>query len=177
MTEIAKVNMNAIKIEINNRENKNRINKLFNKGDIVYALDRYILTGNTRPLKTKYYPSPCVVIKVKPMHTTTLIQRIADGFRALYSNNDIKKLKDTDDNFKILPEQVQKILINDFKNMLDSDFKIITQHDELNIPEGVMLYDTIDPEKPESTSFPPLKREGAPTTPSPEQNTNLKIRK
>jgi dUTPase len=172
MTDIAKVNMNAIKIEMNNRENKNRINKLFNKGDIVYALDRYMLPGNTRPLKTKYYPSPCVVIK--PMHTTTLIQRIADGFRALYSNNDIKKLRDTDENFKILPEQVQNILINDFKNMLDSDFKIITQHDELNIPEGVILYDTIDPEKPESISFPPLKGEGAPTTPSPEQNTTPK---
>ena len=37
-----------------------------------------------------------------------------------------------------------------------------------------MLYDTVDPEKPESTSFPPLKGEGTPTTPSPEQNTNSK---
>jgi hypothetical protein len=173
MTEIAKINMDAMKIENHTRVNKNRIDKLFNKGDIVYALDRYILPGNTRPLKTKYYPSPCVVIK--PLHTTTLIQRIADGFRALYSNNDIKKQKDTDENFKVLPKPVQEILIKDFKNLLDSDFKIITQHDELNIPEGVILFDTVDPKKPESFSFPPLKGEGTLTTPTPEQNINSKL--
>ena len=169
MTDIAKNKWDAIKLESHNRLNQNRIEKTYNKGDIVYALDRYILPGNTRPLETKYYPSPCVVIK--PLHTTTLIQQLADGFRALYSNNDIKKFKGTDPNFKNLPTAVQKVLLHDFKNLLDDDFKIITQHDELNLPEGIELYDTVDPAHRISD---PLQGEGTmPSTSSQPNNPNL----
>ncbi len=34
-------------------QNKNRIEKRFNKGDYVFVLDRMQIPGNTRPLKTK----------------------------------------------------------------------------------------------------------------------------
>ena len=84
--------------------NKNKIEKKFNKNDIVFVLDRYQLAGNSRPLKAKFYASPCVVIK--SYFTTTLTERVADNFRALYSNNDLKKYKETDPLYKDLPNPV-----------------------------------------------------------------------
>ena len=38
-------------------QNKNRIEKRFNKG---LELDRMQIPGNTRPLKTRFHPSPYV---------------------------------------------------------------------------------------------------------------------
>ena len=48
-----------------------------------------ICRENSRPLITNFYASPCVLLR--SFYTTTLIQRIADGFRALYSNTTFKK--------------------------------------------------------------------------------------
>jgi hypothetical protein len=59
----------------------------FKAGDIVFALDRYNLPGNSRPSKTTFLPSPYVVIA--PYFTTTLIERLADKFRTFLSNDDI----------------------------------------------------------------------------------------
>ena len=97
---------------------------------------------------------------VKTFYTTTLIQRIADGFRALYSNNDIKKLKPPNPIYQTLPKEVQKVLLYEFKDLMDEDFNIITKHDLLNVPEG--LADSVNPSK-EIISFSPYKGEG--TTP------------
>ncbi len=62
-------------------QNKNRIEKRFNKGDYVFVLDRMQIPGNTRPLKTRFHPSPYVVINTR--HTTTQVQRLADGFQSV----------------------------------------------------------------------------------------------
>ena len=88
MSDIAEENLITLRQETNNVVNKNKIKKQFKENDIVFVLDRYNLPGNSRPLKTKFYASPCVVLH--SFYTTTLIQRIDDGFRALYSNTTLK---------------------------------------------------------------------------------------
>ena len=142
MSDIAKENLIALRQETNDVINKNKIKKQFKENDIVFVLDRYNLPGNSRPLKTKFYASPCVVLR--SFYTTTLIQRIADGFRALYSNDDIKKYNGADTIFATLPPEVNKVLLHDFRDMLDSDFKIILENDPLSIPTGITLFDTVE---------------------------------
>ena len=81
---------------------------------------------------------------LRSFYTTVLIQRIADGFRALYSNDDIKKYNGADTIFSTLPPEVNKVLLHDFKDMLDSDFKIILENDPLSIPNGITLFDSVE---------------------------------
>jgi hypothetical protein len=159
MTEIARENLLTLKQEVNDSVNKNRINKVFKEGDIVFVLDRYNLPGNTRPLKTKFFSSPCVVIK--SFYTTTLIQRLADGFRSLYSNDHIKLYNGADPMFKKLPPEITKILLHDFKDLLDSEFNLITEIDPLNLPTGLNVSDSVEQltENPISP-LPPFQREG-----------------
>ena len=142
MSEKAKENLIQLRQESNDTVNKNKIKKVFKPNDIVFVLDRYNLPGNARPLKTKFYASPCVVLR--SFYTTTLIQRIADGFRALYSNDDIKKYSGADTMFSTLPPEVNKVLLHEFTDMLDSDFKIILENDPLEIPESIQLFDTVE---------------------------------
>jgi dUTPase len=122
--------------------NKNKIEKKFNKDDIVFVLDRYVIEGNSRPLKSKFFASPCVVIK--SYFTTTLTERVADNFRALYSNNDLKKYKETDPLYKDLPQPVKKVLLGKFQDFLNEDLKVILKYDPLDIPTGIDLKDTVD---------------------------------
>ena len=96
-------------------QNKNRIEKRFRKGDYVFVLDRTTIPGNSRPLKTKFHPSPYVVIDVR--HTTTRVKRIADGFESVYGNDDLKKYDKTSPLFANLPPQISRILLHDFENL------------------------------------------------------------
>jgi hypothetical protein len=157
MSKIAHDSLQDLKIEQTDLANKNKIEKSFKENDIVFVIDRYTIPGNSRPLKTKFFGSPCVVIK--PYYTTTLVQRIADGFRSLYSNNDLKLFKGGHKLFKFLPKEVQNILLNDFVNLLDSDFETISKLDPLQIPTAISLSDSI--EENLSVSLPKL-REGRP---------------
>jgi hypothetical protein len=128
--------------ELIEKTNINKIHKEFSENDIVFALDRYTIPGNSRPLKTKFHPSPWMV--VKPYHTTTLIKRLADGFTTLYSNNHIKKLKGGSPFFKTLPKAVQSVILHGFDNLLDSELENLIKIDPLTLPEGEKLYDTIE---------------------------------
>jgi hypothetical protein len=154
--------------------NKNHIHKTFSKGDIVYVLDRYIFIGNPRPLKSKFYPSPWVVIKA--MHTTCLIQRIADGFCTLYSKDAIKKLTKGDPIINNLPSSIRKILEHEFHTYRDKDFQTIALNDALDIPDNTELNDTLPPqensnEKDNYSAFLPLQGEGpVPEVPLPERS-------
>jgi hypothetical protein len=84
---------------------------------------------------------------------------MADGFRSLYSNNDLKLFKGGHKLFRFLPKEVQNILLNDFVNLLDSDFETISKLDPLQIPTAISLSDSI--EENLSVSLPKL-REGRP---------------
>jgi hypothetical protein len=119
-------------------QNKNRIEKRFRKGDYVFVLDRTTIPGNSRPLRTKFHPSPYVVIDVR--HTTTRVKRIADGFESVYGNDDLKKYDKTSPLFANLPPQISRILLHDFENLLNSDLCTITKYDSLDIPLGLQLF-------------------------------------
>jgi len=158
-TELAKETLKEIRESKHDYENKNRIDKQFNEGDIVFVLDRFSLEGSTRPLKTKFYPSPFVVLQ--PHKATVLIKRLADGYKTLLSVEDIKKYKGPSPLFYEVPEEIQNVLLNKFSEMINSDFTMITTKDPLpliNIDnEG--LFDA------GNDSFSPKKGEGSVATP------------
>jgi hypothetical protein len=146
MSKMAQESLIQLRQENHEKVNRTRIDKPFKVNDIVFVLDRYILPGNSRPLKTKFYPSPFVVLK--PYFTTCLVRRLADNFTALYSMDDLKLYKGTDPIFSTLPPEVNKVLLHDFRDLVDSDFLTILKHDPLNIPTGLPLIDTVAPKPP-----------------------------
>ena len=132
--------------------NKNRKIKEFSVNNIVFTIDKQVVPGNTHPLKTKFHPSPYVVLK--PYYTTCLIQRLSDGFRALYSVVHIKKYKGGDPLFQDLPPLIKEVLLNKFEDLLNDDFCTIIKLDPLEIPDGVSLLS--EDEEKMQTSKPPV---------------------
>jgi hypothetical protein len=158
MSKMAQETLLKIRTETHEKVNKTRTDKQFKQNDIVFVLDRYNLPGNTRPLKSKFYPSPYVVLK--PYFTTCLVRRLADNFTALYSMDDLKLYKGTDPIFSTLPVEVSKVLLHDFKDLIDSDYLTILQHDPLDIPTGIPFIDTVSPSTPDDQDiFNPIKGE------------------
>jgi hypothetical protein len=160
--------------ELHSKENPHRMDKSknFNKGDIVFAVDRYNIPGNSRPLKTTFLPSPYVVIE--SYYTTTLIERIADKFRTLISNDDIKKYEiNMPDTIIDLPVEVKNILLSPYEDMLPEDINIITEKDTLSIPPGIPDGGEIETKQTKIKNSSSLKRGQAPSLPengSPQQN-------
>mgnify|MGYP003335260423 FL=1 len=158
MTDEAREKLIELRQIRHEEKNKNRIKREFKVGDICFCLDRYRLEGNTRPLRTKFFPSPYVILKV--YFTTCLIRRLADSFVTLYSMDDLKVYKGVDPMFSSLPPEVNKVLLNKFEDLIDSDFKTILKFDPLDIPDGIQLLDTVDPKLPdEDLIFEPLNKQ------------------
>jgi hypothetical protein len=67
--------------------------------------------------------------------------RLADNFQAVYSNNEIKRFEHTAPMFRALPTEVSKILLHDFRNLLESDLSTIAKFDPLSIPTGIQLFE------------------------------------
>jgi hypothetical protein len=171
MSKMAQETLLKIRTETHEKVNKTRTDKQFKQNDIVFVLDRYNLPGNTRPLKSKFYPSPYVVLK--PYFTTCLVRRLADNFTALYSMDDLKLYKGTDPIFSTLPVEVSKVLLHDFKDLIDSDYLTILQHDPLDIPTGIPFIDTVSPSTPDDQDiFNPIKGE---TVNEQEINSNNEV--
>jgi len=143
MTKVARERLTQLRLISNERINKNRIKKEFKVNDYVFVLDRYHVPGNPRPLHTKLHPSPYIVIR--PLWTTTLVKRLADGFTTLYSNDDLKLYKGGSPLFQNLPPEISKVLLHSFTDLLDSDLTTITKHDDLSLPTGIQLYDPLSP--------------------------------
>jgi hypothetical protein len=146
MCKVAQQNIYDLREEIHKTVNKNRIDKKlkFKTGDIVFALDRYNLPGNSRPLKTTY-------VVIESYYTTTLIERLADKFRTLLSNDDIKLYnRKLPEYTKTLPREVMKILVNSYENLLPEEILKIAEFDTLQIPPGIPL---ITEDEPKTKSF------------------------
>lgn len=139
MTQAASEKLTQLRMLTNEKLNKNRISKEFKINDYVFVLDRYNMPGNTRPLKTKFHPSPYIVIR--PLWTTTLVKRLADGFIALYSNDDLKRYDGKSPLFANIPKEISRVLLHDFQDLLESDISVITKHDPLDIPSGIELFE------------------------------------
>jgi hypothetical protein len=138
ITEVARETIIAGRQQAYDSLNENRIDKDFKKNDIVFLLDRSYVQGAPRPLRTKFSPSPYIVIK--NFYTTVLIMRLADNFKTLVSKDDIKKYKGTDPAFNDLPQEIKRILVNDFKDLVVTDFNEILRLDTLDVPNGIELH-------------------------------------
>jgi transposase InsO family protein len=135
--EIARKTLEEYKQLAQDKANKNKININFSVGDYVFVLDRIIVPGASRPLKTKLQASPFVITIL--YHTTGLITRLTDGFTTLYSLNDLKKYEGGNKLFKDLPQEVKNVLINKFADLLQEDFCTLTKWDTFEIPDGIAL--------------------------------------
>ena len=142
ISALAKETITANRDKFHDIANENRINKTFQKFDVVFTLDRTQIPGAPRPLRTKFSPSPFFVVKV--FHSTLLIQRMSDNFRTLISMNHVKKYSGTDSEFTHLPDEIKNILINDFRDLHPHDFDTILRIDPLHIPEGIELAENND---------------------------------
>jgi hypothetical protein len=152
------------KIETNERLNENKIDKNFKPGDYVFVLDRLNIPGNPRVLRTRFHPSPYVV--VRPLWTTTLVRRLADGFTSLYSNDDLKVYDGKSPLFKDLPAEIKRILLHDFQDLLAQDFNEMTKIDTLELPSGIQLFTEnlaptidVDDDSAQEVSFEPVQEE------------------
>jgi len=141
MTEYARDKITQARIIAHERVNKNRITKNWAPGDIVFVLDRAQVPGNTRPLKTKFSNSPCVIIRC--LFNTSLIRRLSDNFVSLYANDALKKYDGADPIFSTLPKEISKVLLHKFQDFLSFDFTEIAKFDTFDIPNGIQLFDPI----------------------------------
>lgn len=139
ITNVAREKLIQMKIITTEKLNKHRVKKTFKINDFVFIVDRTFIPGNPRILKTKLNPSPYIV--VKPLFTTTLVKRVADGFTALYSNNDIKKYELHSPHFSELPAEVTKVLLHTFDQLINVDFSTLTRHDPLELPTSLPLFE------------------------------------
>ena len=81
---------------------------------------------------------------LRPLWTTSLVKRLADGFITLYSNSDLKKYDNKSPLFNDLPMEISRVLLHDFENLISSDFSLITDMDKFEIPKGIPLFQTED---------------------------------
>jgi hypothetical protein len=138
ITEVARETIIAGRQQAYDSLNENRIDKDFKKNYIVFLLDRSYVQGAPRPLRTKFSSSPYIVIK--NFYTTVLIMRLADNFKTLVSKDGIKKYKGTDPAFNDLPQEIKRILVKDFKDLVVTDFNEILRLDTLDVPNGIELH-------------------------------------
>jgi hypothetical protein len=138
MVKIATKNITELREQRQESLNKNRIEKHFKTGDYVFTIDNVRVPGNSRVLKTTLNPSPYVVLR--PLYTSTLVRRLADGFTTLYPNKRLKAYNKIDPLFNTLPKEVVRVLLNDFQNLLEPDLQEIIKVDNLDVPTGIVLY-------------------------------------
>jgi hypothetical protein len=139
MVKLATEKITQLQIVSHEKLNKNRVQANFVVGDFVFVLDRTIVPGSTRPLKTKLNPSPYIVLR--PLWTSCLVKRIADGYTGLYGNGDLKKFRGGNPLFKNLPVEITRILLHKFTDLLASDFQQITKLDDFQIPTAIALFE------------------------------------
>jgi len=133
----------------NERINKHRVEHSFKPNDYVFVLDRLNIPGNSRPLRSRFHPSPYIVIK--PLWTTTLVKRLSDGYTTLYSNDDLKKYDAKSPHFSSLPVEISRVLLHDFQELIEPDFLEIAKHDTLELSTSIPLFQ--DETHKEETEF------------------------
>jgi hypothetical protein len=122
----------------NEKLNSTRVEKHLKPGDIVFCVDNSQVPGSSRPLRTKLSPSPFVVIR--PLFTTTIVKRIADGFTTTFSNEILKVYNKSSPEFSSLPREVSAILVHKFSDLLESDIETLCRLDPLEIPNGIQAF-------------------------------------
>ena len=111
--------------------NKHRKTRKFQAGQIVFTLDRYVLPGTTRPLKTLYSSEIHVVIK--DYFSSVLIQRLADGMKLFYSHYDIKGYNPHSPEFDV-PAELKGLLTINILDWESEFFELVRRHSTFPLP-------------------------------------------
>ena len=113
--------------------NRNRVHRQIVVGDFVFVKDRSISLGSTKPLRSKFYNIPFVVLYVKP--ATVLIQRLSDGTVLNRHKNDIKKYIKFSDEFKDLPTEVLNICQQEVYEITDNQLEDLLKVEEFHVEQ------------------------------------------
>ena len=142
--EFVKNQLMEHKIDQQFKSNKNKILTKFLPGDIVFVEDKKITQGVSPALRTHYSPDAYVVLQDK--FTTSLVQRLVDGFQTIYSKDMLKKYNPMDAQFSNLPPEVHNILKYNFNDLDQFQFNILRKHSNFDLPSGPPLTDDLQDE-------------------------------
>ena len=149
MIDEIRTNIAEQKQKLLESNNKNKIRKNFNRGDIVFLQDFSIKDGKTRPLKSKFSPIPHIVLEVYPV--SCLIKKLATGYTQIYSNDHLKKYDRLDPSFSILPPEVTDI-IKGPRDLDELDIQTLQRFDDFSLPKGIPLMNIDDLKNPKVTN-------------------------
>ncbi len=111
--------------------NRTRVRREFVVGDIAFVKDRSQTAGSTKPLRTRFYLEPFVILYIKP--TTVLIQRLSDGLILNRHKNDIKKYIEFSEDFQHLPNEVLRICQQETYNITSEQLEDLLKVEDLDI--------------------------------------------
>jgi len=70
------------------------------------------------------------------------VERLSDGFQAVFSNNDLKKFEPMGPEFQSLPQEIQKICSKPFSDLSPEDFlKVMEMEDFDSLPSSLFVSD------------------------------------
>ena len=144
MTVQAKQSILSLREKQMEKLNSTKISKQFYQNQIVFVLDRGMTIGSSRPLKSKYSPSPFVIVEVKKV--SALVRRISDDFTATYSFDDLKAFSEIEPKYLNLPSEIRNILKRNPIDYDNLDMENIMKHDYFPLPplENVIQDKNID---------------------------------
>lgn len=154
MIDETRSSLSDLKLQQQEKLNKNKINKKIKPNDIVFCLDRSNVKGSTRPLKSKFSESPYIVLAVYPV--TALIKRLSDGYTQIYSLNDLKLYSRMDPTFTKLPMEVLEVIKGDATKIDELQTDILRKFCPFDIPNGNKL-DTSKQEDDENKTDSPIE--------------------
>ena len=135
MVRFAKNVIEAEDKKLKAKLNKRRTLRKFKVGQIVYTLDRRVLPGNTRSLSTLYSPDLFVVLK--PMISSSIIQKICDGMRFYYKNNDIKPYHPHSNDISI-PGELKPYLSIPVEDWEEEVFALVRKYSQFQLPQKAL---------------------------------------
>ena len=119
--------------------NKTRIHKEFELGDLVFMRNFSHKEGINDNLRPIFYMSPCRVLEISA--TSTVIQRIADGYVGKLNNNHLKKYVPMHEQFADLPPSIMKIVQKPFHKLTEAEIAQIVTEDKLPLPSRIATED------------------------------------
>jgi len=86
------------------------------------------------------------------------VERLSDGFQAVFSNNDLKKFEPMGPEFQSLPQEIQKICSKPFSDLSPEDFlKVMEMEDFDSLPTSLFVSDEEEESSTPKTTNRPVK--------------------
>ena len=122
-----------------NKINKTKIDKNFKVDQLVLVKKHGHILGQPTTLKHVYQLSPYRVLSTASV--SLIAERITDGHQIKISNDDAKSFKLPNDEFRLLPVELQSVLFKSFHDLTDEDIRTFIRNDTFCVPETAMQID------------------------------------